>query len=329
MTAYLHRRFPELRSTLGHVPLGDGPTPLRPLTHLSTAGAPIWVKDDGAYGTGGWGGNKVRKLEWLLPDVKKRRRHTILTFGGLGTNWGLATTLYAREFGIHTALALIDQPMDGHVEAQLERLRASGADIYLTHSKARTVAAAPYLYLRYRRPYVLPAGGSSPLGVLGYVEAALELAEQVQASAMPTPSSVVTAVGSGGTVAGLYLGLALAGLADTRVVGIIVNDKLRLDQPAITSLANRTVRLLERRGAKLPTMFLRPERLTLLRDWLGTGYGHPTSQGARALKLARETEQLDLDPVYTAKTMAALLDLAAAGRLPDGPALYLHTHGPR
>ncbi|GAB3015190.1 1-aminocyclopropane-1-carboxylate deaminase/D-cysteine desulfhydrase [Mycobacterium bourgelatii] len=328
MTAYLHQRFPELRETLGHVRLGDGPTPLRALSHLSMT-QPIWVKDDGAYGTGGWGGNKIRKLEWLLPDVKKQRRSTILTFGGLGTNWGLATALYAREFGIHTALALIDQPRDDHVEAQLERLRASGADIYLTRTKARTVAAAPYFYVRHRRPYLLPAGGSSPLGVLGYVEAAFELAAQVQAGTMPTPSSIVTAVGSGGTVAGLYLGLGLAGLADTHVIGVVVNDKLRLDHRAITTLAERAARLLRDRGANLPSASLAPSRLTLLRDWLGTGYGHPTKQGEQALRLAHDTEQLDLDPVYTAKAMAALLDLSASGRLPDGPALYLQTHGPR
>lgn len=329
MTAYLHERFPEVRDTLGYAHLGNGPTPVRRLPHLIASGPPVWLKDDGAYGTGGWGGNKVRKLEWLLPEVKRRHRSKILTFGGLGTNWGLAATLYARELDIQTVLALIDQPVDDHVEAQLQRLRASGARIYLTRSKARTVAAAPYLYLRHLRPYVLPAGGSSPLGVLGYVEASFEIAAQVQAGAMPAPSSVVTAVGSGGTVAGLHLGLALAGLADTQVVGIVVNDTLRLDHRAITALADRAARLLARRGAKLPPTPPRPDRLTLLRDWLGTGYGHPTSQGAHAQQLARDTEQLDLDTVYTAKAMAALLDLAAGGRLPDGPALYLHTHGPR
>ncbi|SON58567.1 D-cysteine desulfhydrase [Mycobacterium simulans] len=330
MTAYLHQRFPELDDTLGHVTLGNAPTPVRRLSRLMTTCSSVWIKDEGAYGNGGWGGNKVRKLEWLLPEVKRQRRSTILTFGGLGTNWGLAVTLYAREFGIHTALALIDQPVDQHVEAQLNRLRASGADIHLTHSKARTVTAAPYLYLRHRRPYVLPAGGSSSLGVLGYVEAALELAAQVQAGTLPAPSSIVTAVGSGGTIAGLHLGLTLAGLTDTLAIGIVVNDTLRLDHRSITSLARRAVRLLQSRGANLPpTTHLRADRLILLRDWLGAGYGHPTSQGAHALQLAQETEHLDLEPVYTAKAMAALFDLAASSRLPEGPTLYLHTNGPR
>ncbi|EUA90106.1 pyridoxal-phosphate dependent enzyme family protein [Mycobacterium ulcerans str. Harvey] len=261
MNAYLHQRFPELRTTLERVTLGDGRTPVRPLSHLISACPSIWIKDDGAYGSGGWGGNKVRKLEWLLPEVRRQRRSTILTFGGLGTNWGLAATLYAAELGIHTALALIDQPVDEHVEAQLDRLRASGADIYLTDA----------IVDRHR----------------GRVW---------------------------GTVAGLHLGLTLAGLTDIQVIGVVVNDKLRLDHRSITSLARRAARLLQDRGAKLPSIDLPAERLTLLRDWLGPGYGHPTSQGTLALKLARESEHLDLEPVYTAKAMAALLDLPAHQR---------------
>lgn len=329
MSAYLHRSFPELRDTLEHVSLGSGPSPVRPLTRLTNGGSSLWIKDDGAYGDGAWGGNKIRKLEWLLPEAKRRGRRTILTFGGLGTHWGLATALYAREFGLHTVLALVDQPLDEHVEAQLARLYASGADIYRTRSKARTLATLPYLYVRHGRPYLLPVGGSSPLGVLGYVEAALELADQVQAGAMPTPSSIVAPVGSGGTVAGLHLGLSLAGLADTQVIGIVVNDKLRLDHASITALAHRAARLMESRGAGLSLSSMRAERLTLLRDWMGAGYGEPTSEGERALQLARSTEDLELEPVYTAKTVAGVLDLSANGRLPEGPTVYVHTHGPR
>lgn len=329
MTTYLHERFPELRDTLHRAQLGDGPTPVRPLPGLSASGPSLWLKDDGVYGNGGWGGNKVRKLEWLLPDVKRSGRQTILTFGGLGTNWGLATARYARDLGLRTALALIDQPVDEHVAAQLERLRACGADIYLTHNKFRTVAAVPYLYLRHRRPYLLPAGGSAPLGVVGYVEAALEIAAQVEAGALPAPASVVVAVGSGGTVAGLHLGLALAGLTSTRVIGVVVNDTLRLDHRSITSLAERAARLLQNSGARVPATPLPADRLLLVRDWLGQGYGHPTAEGTRALRLAHDAEHLDLEPVYTAKAMAALLELHSGGRLPDGPALYLHTNGPR
>jgi D-cysteine desulfhydrase len=321
----LHERFPELAGTLPHLALSERPTPVREL-----AGLGIWVKEDGAFGSGGWGGNKVRKLEWLIPDARRRRRGSILTFGGLGTNWGLATALYAGEHGLATALALVDQPVDDHVRAQLERLYASGARIYRTHTKARTVAMLPWLLASNARhgrpPYLLPAGGSSAVGALGYVEAALEIAAQVEDGSLPEPAHVVVAVGTGGTAAGLALGFQLAGLR-TRVVGVVVNDQLRLDAPVFARLARRSAKLLERRGADLGPLRLGPDLLDLTRDQLGAGYGHPTAAAGRAAELAA-ADGLALDPVYTAKTMAGLLALREQRRL-GGPVLFIHTDGPR
>ncbi len=329
MTPRLHARHPELTATLPHVSLGGGPTPVRRLEALEPTGTELWLKDDGAFGDGGWGGNKVRKLEWILPEAQRRRAGTILTVGGLGTNWGLATALYARERGIATALMLLDQPVDGHVRAQQRRLKASGATLHYTHTKARTIALAPVLMARHagngRLPYLQPAGGSSAVGSLGYVEAAYEIAEQVEAGALPAPSHVVTTVGSGGTAAGLALGLALAGLPAT-VVGIVVNDALRLDTPALTRLAGRTTKLLRDRGARVEPD---PLRLMSLDGWIGPGYGHPTPESADAIAAAAEAEGLDLDPVYTSKTMAAALAMARDGHFGVGPVLYLHTDGPR
>jgi len=294
------------------------------------AGLGVWVKEDGAFGSGGWGGNKVRKLEWLIPDAQRRRRGSILTFGGLGTNWGLATALYAREHGLATALALVDQPLDDHVRAQLERLYASGARIHRTHTKARTVAMLPWLLARNasrgRPPYLLPAGGSSAVGALGYVEAALEIAAQVGDGSLPEPAHVVVAVGTGGTAAGLALGFQLAGLR-TRVLGVVVNDQLRLDAPVFARLARRSAKLLERRGADLGPLRLEPDLLDLTRDQLGPGYGHPTAAAGRAAEFAA-ADGLALDPVYTAKAMAGLLALREQGRLGE-PVLFIHTDGPR
>ncbi|HEU4393313.1 MAG TPA: pyridoxal-phosphate dependent enzyme [Solirubrobacterales bacterium] len=325
MTPHLHRLFPGLTEALPHLALSARPTPVRELPGLG-----VWVKEDGAFGAGGWGGNKVRKLEWLIPDARRRGRHSILTFGGLGTNWGLATALYAREHGLETALALVDQPVDEHVRAQLARLEASGARIHRTHTKARTVALLPWLLARNasggRPPYLLPAGGSSPVGALGYVEAALEIAAQVEEGALPEPAHVVVAVGTGGTAAGLALGLQLAGLR-TRVVGIVVNDQLRLDQPVVSRLARRTAKLLEQRGARPSPPRLGPDALDLTHDQIGAGYGHRTEAAARAATRAGE-DGLALDPVYTAKAMAGLLALRDEGRL-DEPVLFVHTDGPR
>jgi D-cysteine desulfhydrase len=325
LTPHLHERFPALAESLPHLVLSERPTPVREL-----AGLGIWVKEDGAFGSGGWGGNKVRKLEWLIPDARRRGRRSILTFGGLGTNWGLATALYAREYGLETALALVDQPVDDHVRAQLARLEASGARIHRTRTKARTAAMLPWLIARSARgghpPYLLPAGGSSPAGALGYVEAALEIAAQVADGSLPEPAHVVVPVGTGGTAAGLAVGFQLAGLR-SRVIGVVVNDQLRLHPPVLARLMRRTARLLERRGARLGRLRLEPGALDLTRDQIGTGYGHPTEAATRAAALAAE-ERLPLDPVYTAKAMAGLLALRAEGRLGD-PVLFVHTDGPR
>ena len=329
MTPRLHGRHPELAATLPHVPLGPGPTPVRRLQALEPEGTELWMKDDGAYGDGGWGGNKVRKLEWILPEAKRRGARTILTVGGLGTNWGLATALYGREHGVATALMLLDQPVDDHVRAQQARLKTCGATLHFTHTKARTIAMLPLLMARHagggRPPYLQPAGGSSAMGSLGYVEAAYEIAEQVESGELPAPSHVVATVGSGGTAAGLALGLALAGL-DATVVGIVVNDALRLDTPALTGLADRAAKLLGRRGAPVTPG---PLRLQSLDGWMGAGYGHPTSESARATDAAESAEGLTLDPVYTSKTMAAVLAMGRDGRFGAGPVLYLHTDGPR
>ncbi len=325
MLPRLHQRFPALAETLPHLALSERPAPVREL-----AGLGVWVKEDGAFGSGGWGGNKVRKLEWLIPDARRRGRRSILTFGGLGTNWGLATALYAGEHGLETALALVDQPVDDHVRAQLARLDASGARIYRTRTKARTVAMLPWLLARTARggrlPYLLPAGGSSPAGALGYVEAALEIAAQVADGSLPEPAHAVVPVGTGGTAAGLALGFQLAGMR-TRVVGVVVNDQLRLDAAVFARLARRSAKLLERRGARLGPLRLEPDTFEVTRDQIGAGYGHPTEAAARATALAAE-DRLALDPVYTAKAMAGLLALRAEGRLGD-PVLFVHTDGPR
>ena len=297
--------------------LGETPTPVRPAPGL---GADVWIKDDGRFGTL-WGGNKARKLEWTLADALQRRRRTLVTAGALGTNHGLAAALYGRAHGLEVSLALVDQPLDDHVRAQLARIEASGATVRRTHGPARTLAAAPAILARATRPYYLPVGGSSPRGCLGYVDAALELGRQVEAGELPEPTHAVVAIGSGGTAAGLMAGLPLAGLR-TAVVGIAVYGKRTPSARRIRRLARRTLSLLDRERAELAPLDLRT-------DWLGGGYGHRTPEAEAATRLARERAGLELDPVYTAKAVAALLDLRRDGALGSGPVLYWHTYGPR
>ena len=331
MTSLLHERFPALRETIPHLRLGDPPSPVRRLRALATGRGPeVWLKDDGAYGAP-HGGNKVRKLEWILPDVEARDRRTVVTVGGLATNHGLATAVWGRARGLRTALALVDQPVDDHVREQVERIRRSGAHVYRTRGKYRTYLAAPWILMRHadlrerRLPYFLPVGGSSPLGCLGFVEAGLELADQVGRGELPEPTHVVVALGSGGTAAGLAAGLRIAGLR-TRVVGVVVNDRTPVDRRTVARLANRTLALLRKRGADPGVTPIDPADLGSERAWLGRGYGHRTPEAEHARDLARRREGLLLDPVYTAKAMAALMALRERGAF-GGPVLFWNTYG--
>jgi D-cysteine desulfhydrase len=176
---------------------------------------------------------------------------------------------------------------------------------------------------RHRMPYYLPAGGSTPVGTLGYVEVGLEIAEQVAAGELPEPATIVSAVGTGGTVAGLALGLRLAGLS-TRVFGAVVNDWIRLDAVTTSRLATKAAELIRSRGADIDKIVVKPDDLTATPKWMGRTYGASTPESTAALVLADRVAGLELEPVYTAKALAAILD----GNIP-GPVLYLNTHGPR
>ncbi|MCX6396991.1 MAG: pyridoxal-phosphate dependent enzyme [Propionibacteriales bacterium] len=322
---HLADRFGSLR--LEHVALGSGPTPVRRLDGLVGADVELWVKDESRFGDGGWGGNKVRKLEWIIPEAGRRRASTLFTVGGIGTHWGLACALYGAEHGLRTVLGLVDQPVDDHVREQLGRLERSGAQLHRYPDVRRLKLAAPWLIARNiragRLPWYLPAGGSNPVGTLGYVETALEIAGQVEAGLLPEPASVVAPIGSGGTAAGLALGFRIAGLR-TRVLGAVVNDAFPLDAPVIAALANRTADLLEQRGARgVPRVTA--EDLTTRDDWLGSTYGDPTPASTAMVERAAGLG-LELEPVYTGKALAAVEDLGAGLA---GPVLWLNTHGPR
>ena len=264
-------RLAERCPGVGHVALGSGPTPVRPLD--LDLGVETWLKDESVFGDGDWGGNKVRKLEWIIPEAQRRGVSTLFTVGGIGTHWGLACALYAGRQGLETVLGLVDQPVDDHVREQLARLEASGAKLYRYASPLRLKFAAPYLLARHR-PWYLPAGGSNAFGTLAYVDVALEIAEQVASGDLPEPATIVVPVGSGGTVTGLMLGLRMAGL-DTDVLGVVVNDMIRLDAPAMARLATKTTKLLTERGAA-DVPVLGEGDFDLRPDWLGAMYGDPT-----------------------------------------------------
>jgi D-cysteine desulfhydrase len=158
------------------------------------------------------------------------------------------------------------------------------------------------------KPYLIAPGGSSPLGVLGYVEAAFEIAAQVAAGAMPEPDTVVVPVGSCGTMAGLVLGMRLAGLR-TKAVGVRIYDRSFANEATVAALALAALVRLRSVDRSVPWVAVRPNDVCILHDQFGGGYAVPTEAGTRAIAMARELEGIDLECTYSGKAMAGLIAL--------------------
>ena len=325
----IERCLPSLRDRLRRAPLTSLPTRVHRLEHLGDALGvqQLWVKRDDESGHL-YGGNKPRKLEFLLGDALADGKHSVLTTGGIGTHHGLATAICARAAGLRTILCLLKQPVTEHVRRCLLLDYAAGAEMHYASSvpllTARALRVCARELLRGEVPYIIPTGGTSAIGALGYVNAAFELQEQVASGALPLPYCIFVPLGSGGTVAGLVLGAKLAGLR-TRVVGVLVTDILPPSAERLARLARRTLDLL-RQHAPLDNVSIGPADFPIVRGFVGDGYGAPTAAGRRARDLMAQLEGIHLETTYTAKCLAALIDAVNAPEYRDSVVLFWNTY---
>lgn len=272
---------------------------MRLLESVSTDQAELWVKDDGMLHPL-YGGNKIRKLEYLLADALRRSSKRIVAVGTASSHHVLATALFAREVGLKSASILCPHPLSDHAQQVLEAIVATGTEVL----PARSMARVPWALARLvqRGDYVLWPGGSSVTGGLGYVDAAAELWQQIREGVLPEPDVVVVPLGSGGTAAGLAAGALRVGLSAT-VLGVSVVG-------GCTSAAwlSRSLAWAIMRSEGIPTA---PGalgiKLRVTGLYRGKGYGWPTDAGRRAADRAAEAG-LYVDPTYTAKAFAAALD---------------------
>lgn len=321
---WLFEAFPALEKKVPWTPLVDAPTPVHVLEGLSGhLGSEVWIKRDDKT-SAAYGGNKPRKLEFLLGEALSRGYRTLVTGGGIGTNHGLATAVFGRQLGFHVVLGLFGQPVTAHVRKSLLLYHAYGAEMFFV---SNLLSALWHYYVtervRRRGAYFIPGGGSSPLGVLGYVDAGLELAIQVERKELPLPRAIYLPVGTGGTMAGLVLGLRLSGL-NTRVVGVQVAPRLLANPRASLRLARKTLKLMRHRDRAVPGLELSEADLSMDSSYYGPGYGHPTDGARRALSLMARTEGIDLELTYTAKTLSGLLHrVRSEGE--RGPTLFWNT----
>ena len=294
------------------------PTPLEPMDRLAAAiGLPagtLWVKRDDLTGIGG-GGNKARKLEYLCADALARGCDTLVTGGGRQSNHVRITAAVANHLGLACVVVLSSNPPKvptGNVvlDELLAPVIVWAGPLDYYGAEAAIEATCERLAGEGRRPYLMPVGGATPVGALGYVDAALELRGQ-----LPAVDLVVVADGSGGTHAGLAAGFGDHG----RVLGVDVGTRPDLDEQVPAKAAEAAALA----GLPAPT-----GTLQLDHDRFGEGYGSPTDSCREALDLAARAEGLLLDPVYTGKAMAGLIAAVRDGRIEPGrQVVFLHTGG--
>lgn len=316
-------RFPRVR--VGHLP-----TPVEPLPRLGAAhGLDLWVKRDDCTGFA-FGGNKVRQLEFYLGAARDADADTILITSAVQSNFMRTAAAMARRFGMDAVLQLEDRVPDvddlyrrnGNV--LLDRLVGASFESYPegedeAGADAAVEATAARLRAEGRRPYVIPLGaGHAPLGALGYVDAALELADQ--AETVGPIGEIVVGSGSALTHAGILVGLRAIGLA-TPVLGVCVRRDAAAQGARVAS-----------RAAALENLLGLPHRVETgdvrMHDGaLAPGYGRLNPATRAAIRETAESEGLFLDPVYTGKVMAGLFQRADAGLTADGKVVFWHTGG--
>jgi D-cysteine desulfhydrase len=299
---------------------------VEPLHIAGLEGVQLLVKrDDRTCPT--YGGNKPRKLEFVIGSCLERGVQRLVTTGGLGTNHGLATTILGQEAGLATTLLLLDQPVTEKVRESLLLFTAYGAEVVHGRNIPGTALQGIRILLRSRlrgeRAALVPAGGSSAAGTLGFVSAAFELAEQIQAGVLESPSEIYVPVGTGGTYAGLALGMRLAGLP-TRVVGVLVTDILPPSPARLARAARATLRMLRRADPSIPELPLGPEDFPVTTGQVGPGYGSSTPAADEAARAALDAG-LHLETTYTGKCLAEIRARAESGALDEGPILFWNT----
>lgn len=307
------------------VQLGYLPTPLERAPNLTQAlgGPQIWFKRDDLIGLG-LGGNKVRKLEFLLAEALTKGADTVITTGAAQSNHARITAAAARKLGLRVVLVLRGAP-DAQRQGNLLLDDLTGADVRLVpwatpvERDELLIQVAEEVQAEGGRPYIIPLGGSNGLGALGYVVAAQEL--QAQAGQLGlNVTCVITSSSSGGTQGGLALGAKLSG-APFAIWGISADLRSEGLQQAVIGVIIEAARLLG-----CPT--LEPKELTVFDGYVGPGYGIVTRETVAAIRLVAQTEGIFLDPVYTGKAMAGLVDLVKKGTLgPGQTVVFLHTGG--
>lgn len=327
-TLSLFQFHPQLASRLPRVALGCFPTPVQPLVLAdeSIKAGRLYIKRDDLSGLH-YGGNKVRKLEFLLADALRAGAKEVVTLGFAGSNHALATAIYANQLGLRCTSLLMPQVNAHYVRRNLLASHRHGARLMPC---ANLLTLSLRLLFKLARPGVrlIPAGGSCPLGVIGYVNAAFELKEQIIAGEIPEPDFIYVPMGSMGTSAGLILGLKAAGLK-SQVIAVRVIEEKFANVAKMRRLLDATQALLRRSDPGFPQVKISASDLNIREDCLGEGYARFTEKAVRAAEIMRQATGIHMNGSYSAKAFSALLDDAKRQVLKDKTTLFWNTYNSR
>lgn len=326
----LGQAFPALAAALPRIAMAELPTPLEDAPELARrlgVGALAIKRDDLTSRV--YGGNKVRKLEYLLADALASGCDAIVTYGSVGSNHALATSVFARRLGLACHAVLLEQAPTPYVAGTLRYHLALGTRLHPAASFNQSRAVAEAIRARHpggaRRVYDIPWGGSNWRGAIGFVAAGLELAAQLAASGSTAPDFIYLAGGTMGTAVGLALGLRAAGLG-TRIVAPRVVPAGSGGAAWVAELVRETNRELHARDTSFPLLDDPLGNLELRLEFLGAGYAEATPAALEAVALARELQGLKLETTYTGKAFAGLVADARAGRLAGRRAVFWNTY---
>lgn len=304
------------------------PTPMEKLSNLSRElGVDIYVKRDDVMELA-MGGNKVRKLEFILADALRKGCDTLITRGSYYSNHVRLTAAAARRFGLEVFIVTYPPHPGCELDYQGNVLlnKVLGAKIIHTNDPGeadeKMNALSEELSSKGYRPYVIPVGGSSSLGVLGYAYASLELMEQTRALGVK-PSLIIHATGTGTTQAGLILGLKMLGVDNVKVIGVDV------EKESEKVLRKRIIELIDNASSTLGiSLNVSEEEIIIERRYSFGGYGKVSEELVKFIEWVAQREGLLLDPVYTGKAFYALLDMIKEKEIEkDASVVFIHTGG--
>ncbi len=312
--------FPALGNHVAPLDFCALPTPVQPMPGL---GPHAWVKRDDRSSLA-YGGNKVRKLAFILSDVLRHNKTHLITFGGTGTNHGVATAIFCRRLGIRCTILTFPQPWSLQVELNQRLMQEHGATLIPYESLFACLRGFYAHRLKASSgDYLLWAGGSTVLGTLAYINAALELSWQISRGLCPEPEYIFCAVGSQATLAGLSLGIQIAGL-NSKIVGVRaaparLGPFSACTTKTVSNLRRQTMRYLKQIS---PSAHEFSEQFILLDRYYSPGYGAATPAVGQAIARFADFAGIQLEATYTGKAAAAFLDWAS----PRGaPVLFWNT----